>query len=66
MKISTPRINVASAAPVLVLMFFSAHLPKAALPPALLIKATIAPKTTRKMKIPAVPETASIRPLFKT
>ena len=43
-------------------MCFCAHLPKAAEPPALLIRATIAPRTTRKIKIPAVPETAPISP----
>ena len=66
MKISTPRTKVASIAPTLDLMFFFAHSPNAALPPALLTRATIAPSTTRKMKIPAVPDTAAIRPSFTT
>ena len=50
------------AAPILVLMFLDAQRPKAAEPPVLLIKATKTPKTTKKINIPAVPETESIKP----
>ena len=55
-----------SAAPTLVLTCVSAHLPNAALPPALLTSDTITPSSIRKIKIPAVPETASIRPTETT
>ena len=44
-------------------MCFAAHSPKALEPPALLSNATITPKITRKTKIPAVPETESIKPV---
>ena len=44
------------------LTVYASEEPKAAEPPALLIRATTTPRTTRKMKIPAVPETAPISP----
>ena len=40
----------------------SAHFPNAALPPALLISETSAPRITRNINMPAVPETADISP----
>ena len=45
-------------------MFFFAHAPNAALPPALFTSATIMPRITRNINIPAVPETAAIKPSF--
>ena len=49
-------------APILVFTCFEAHLPNAAEPPALLMRATIMPSNTRNIKIPALPETAEIKP----
>ena len=66
MKIRTPRTKVASMAPVLLLMFFSAQRPKAALAPLALTKATMMPSSTRNRKIPALPEIESISPLLRT
>ena len=61
-----PSAKVQRAAPTFDLTCVSAHLPKAALPPALLTSATIRPSSIRKIKMPAVPETASIKPTETT
>ena len=59
-----PNKNVASIAPARVLICAFAQRPKAADPPVLLIKATIMPRITRKIKIPALEETAPINHSF--
>ena len=66
MKIRQPSMMVASCAPTRLLMWVSAQRPKAALPPALLIRATITPRMTRNRKIPAVPSTAEMIPVLTT
>ena len=43
-------------------MCFAAQVPNAREPPALLIRATMMPSSTKKTKIPAVSLTAEIRP----
>ena len=53
MKIKIPSKNVAICAPNLDLICFFAHVPNAFAPPALLMRATIIPRITKKIKIPA-------------
>ena len=59
---STPKTKVAIDAPIFVLICLEAQFPKAWDAPALLNSATITPRSTRKIKIPALPETAEINP----
>jgi hypothetical protein len=66
MKIRIPRTKVQSAAPILDLTCVLAHSPNALLPPALLTRATRIPSSIRKIKIPAVPEAALIKPSLTT
>ena len=54
MKIVTPRRMVASWAPTRVLMPFAANRPKAAEPPALFIRLTMAPRITKNTRIPTL------------
>ena len=62
MKIKIPKRKVAIEAPILVLMCFAAQLPKAREPPALFKRATMIPSITKNAKIPALPETAEMKP----
>ena len=51
---------VASCAPTLVLICLEAQRPKADEPPAVFIMATMMPKSTKKIKIPTFPLSASL------
>ena len=56
---TTPSTKVANCAPARVWMWVDAHRPKAALPPALFIRATRMPSITRKTRMPTLLESAS-------
>ena len=64
MKMRMPRTKAARAAPTRPLTCLAAHLPNAADPPAALTRATIKPRITRNMNMPALPEMAGTKPSF--
>ena len=62
MKIRTPRTKVANSVPARLLTCFAAHFPKAAAAPVEFTSATMIPRITRNMKMPALSEIAGVKP----